>query len=66
MSDLCSDCPPRGYPTDRTRCSACPRLSIGDRVLPAPKPKLDVRPKSWSDSKAKGPRGVFQNGGNSR
>jgi len=24
-ADLCSDCPPVGYPTDRTRCSDCPR-----------------------------------------
>ena len=22
---LCSDCPPVGYPTDKTRCSDCPR-----------------------------------------
>src|SRR5580693_2262400 len=22
----CSDCPPIGYPTDKTRCSSCPRL----------------------------------------
>lgn len=22
---LCSDCPPVGYPTDRTRCAPCPR-----------------------------------------
>lgn len=22
---LCSDCPPDGYPTDKTRCDACPR-----------------------------------------
>lgn len=22
---LCSDCPPVGYPTDKTRCSPCPR-----------------------------------------
>lgn len=22
---LCSDCPPIGYPTDRTRCAECPR-----------------------------------------
>jgi hypothetical protein len=22
---LCSDCPPRHYPTDRTRCADCPR-----------------------------------------
>lgn len=21
----CSDCPPVGYPTDRTRCEECPR-----------------------------------------
>jgi len=23
--DLCADCPPVGYPTDKTRCSPCPR-----------------------------------------
>ncbi len=23
--NLCSDCPPAGYPTDETRCDACPR-----------------------------------------
>jgi hypothetical protein len=23
--DLCEDCPPIGYPTDRTRCLPCPR-----------------------------------------
>lgn len=23
--DLCSDCPPVGYPTDKTRCLPCPR-----------------------------------------
>lgn len=22
---LCSDCPPAGYPTDKTRCACCPR-----------------------------------------
>ena len=22
---LCEDCPPVGYPTDKTRCSPCPR-----------------------------------------
>lgn len=24
---LCSDCPPVDYPTDETRCDACPRSS---------------------------------------
>jgi hypothetical protein len=24
---LCSDCPPVGYPTDKTRCTECPRRS---------------------------------------
>lgn len=24
---LCSDCPPAGYPTDKTRCHKCPRRS---------------------------------------
>ncbi len=23
--DVCGDCPPVGYPTDRTRCTPCPR-----------------------------------------
>lgn len=23
--DLCEDCPPVGYPTDKTRCLPCPR-----------------------------------------
>ena len=22
----CSDCPPSGYPTDKTRCDICPRI----------------------------------------
>ena len=25
QSDLCEDCPPNGYPTDKTRCEPCPR-----------------------------------------
>lgn len=25
MIDICSDCPPIGYPTDKTRCVSCPR-----------------------------------------
>jgi hypothetical protein len=24
---LCEDCPPVGYPTDKTRCTPCPRRS---------------------------------------
>lgn len=31
LQDLCSDCPPVGYPTDKTRCLPCPR-----RKEPAP------------------------------
>ncbi len=27
MTDLCEDCPPRGYPTDDTRCRQCPNRS---------------------------------------
>lgn len=36
---LCSDCPPVGYPTDKTRCVECPRRTpkaldaIADVVL---------------------------------
>lgn len=26
---ICSDCPPVGYPTDRTRCADCPRHAAG-------------------------------------
>lgn len=25
---LCEDCPPVGYPTDKTRCTPCPRRSV--------------------------------------
>lgn len=25
MTTLCSDCPPVGYPNDKTRCGPCPR-----------------------------------------
>lgn len=25
MTELCSDCPPWGYPTEKTRCRTCPR-----------------------------------------
>ena len=24
-AELCDDCPPLGYPTDKTRCLECPR-----------------------------------------
>lgn len=28
---LCEDCPPAGYPTDKTRCASCPRRqALGD------------------------------------
>lgn len=37
------------------------RVEIGDKV-PLPTEKLRVRPKSWSDDRARGPRGVFTNG----
>lgn len=26
---LCEDCPPVGYPTDKTRCDPCPRAKSG-------------------------------------
>ena len=29
--DLCSDCPPDEYPTDKTRCSPCPRRNFRER-----------------------------------
>jgi hypothetical protein len=25
IQNLCSDCPPNGYPNDATRCAPCPR-----------------------------------------
>ena len=37
-TDLCEDCPPIGYPTDKTRCLPCPRrrvpMSDGESSLP--------------------------------
>ena len=36
-------------------------LKIGDKV-PIPAQKLDIRPTSWADDPAKGPKGVFTNG----
>lgn len=27
LPDLCSDCPPEGWPTDATRCADCPRAT---------------------------------------
>lgn len=29
-STTCSDCPPPGYPTNKTRCAECPRLGEGN------------------------------------
>lgn len=28
--ELCSDCPPRWYPTDKTRCAPCPRRELDE------------------------------------
>ena len=46
---LCDDCPPLGYPTDKTRCLECPRRTppeldaMADKVLAyRPKPKSDA------------------------
>ena len=37
---LCGDCPPVGYPTDKTRCAECPRraelMSVATTPTPAP------------------------------
>lgn len=33
-ADLCSDCPPVGYPTDTTRCMPCPRRSENGECKP--------------------------------
>lgn len=32
---LCEDCPPVGYPTDKTRCTPCPRRTLLDRAVDA-------------------------------
>ena len=46
---LCDDCPPLGYPTDKTRCLECPRRTppkldaMADKVLAyRPKPKSEA------------------------
>lgn len=52
-ADLCSDCPPEGWPTDATRCAECPRelprepavLGAGDG--PAPMPTEEGRKAAW-------------------
>ncbi len=36
-ADLCSDCPPVGYPTNATRCDSCPRFGPPKRD-----PELDA------------------------
>jgi hypothetical protein len=33
--ELCSDCPPAGYPTDKTRCAPCPHRTAYDRACAA-------------------------------
>ena len=30
--EACEDCPPEGYPTDKTRCLPCPRRSAQPKV----------------------------------
>ena len=35
VDDLCEDCPPVGYPTDKTRCGPCPRRSRPTKAQPA-------------------------------
>jgi uncharacterized paraquat-inducible protein A len=30
-NELCSDCPPVGYPNDKTRCTSCPRRVYDER-----------------------------------
>ena len=49
---LCSDCPPVGYPADKTRCLPCPRRTpkalddVADIVLAyKPKPKAEAAKK---------------------
>ncbi len=37
---LCSDCPPAGYPTNKTRCHSCPRSE--DNECPMCSDELDA------------------------
>ena len=48
-TELCDDCPPIGYPTNKARCLECPRRTppeldtMADKVLAyRPKPKSDA------------------------
>lgn len=70
---VCPECDGTGHDRERGHqlmggCDNCdatgvvPELRVGDRVPMPPKPKLKVRPASWVDSPAKGPRGAFTNG----
>lgn len=36
MSALCSDCPPAGYPADKTRCLPCPHRQVAVEVRTHP------------------------------
>lgn len=36
LAELCSDCPPPGYPTEETRCLPCPRRQRRYRESDAP------------------------------
>lgn len=45
IADLCSDCPPVGYPTDKTRCEPCPRRSALSQPTDAGWRAMDSAPK---------------------
>ncbi|WP_428491656.1 hypothetical protein [Rhodopila sp.] len=46
VEDLCDDCPPIGYPTDKTRCLPCPRRNAiaasGDWVMVPREPTVEM------------------------
>lgn len=45
----CSDCPPVGYPTDKTRCAPCPRAALAqlDAPLAEEAPPIAVDYTNW-------------------
>ena len=47
--DLCDDCPPPDYPTDKTRCLPCPRR--GDELEAPRRPRRGRPPDDGRDAK---------------
>ncbi len=59
--NLCSDCPPVGYPTDATRCRECPRFPSIEKQIAQLKAAgwIPLTKKCWKAPVGSGCAGVF-------